>query len=332
MKQKRVLAAATREKALVHTRRHAAIYALLALVVGAVVLVGLAAPARATYPGSNDGRLAFGVDLEPTGVLPQIYSILPNGEDFRQLTDSVGQNICPAYSADGKEIAFCSNRTGSFEIWKMKQNGTQQMQVTHLAEFATFPDFSPDGRTIVFASPAPGSPVQSPPDIWAIDSDGHGAPVRLTDNPAMDGLPAYSPDGSKIAFVSARSGIPQVLVMNADGSDPVPLTFDSAPKGQLPDWSPDGSKIAYQASIAGNGDIYVMNADGSDQRQLTHTTQTEFGTAWSPDGSQIAFVRVLGPTNVDRAIYVMNADGTGEHFLHQGSRVPAWQPRGNRID
>jgi len=111
----------------------------------------------------------------------------------------------------------------------------------------------------------------------------------------------------------------------------VQLTFDSAPKGQLPDWSPDGRKIAYQASIAGNGDIYVMDADGSDQIQLTHTPQTEFGTAWSPDGNQIAFVRVLGPTNVDRAIYVMNADGTGEYFVHQGSRVPAWQPRGERL-
>jgi Tol biopolymer transport system component len=307
------------------------IHGLIAVVCALVLLVGSAGPAKATYPGSNDGRLAFGTDLEPTGTMPEIYSILPNGEDFRQLTDSGGQNICPAYSADGKEIAFCSDRTGAVEIWKMKQNGTKEVQVTHLGQRALFPDFSPDGSTIIFSSSVPGSPALSPPEIWAIDSNGRGAPVRLTDSPGMDGLPVYSPDGSTIAFISARTGVPQVWVMKADGSQPVQLTFDAAPKGQLPDWSPDGSKIAYQSSATGNGDIYVMNADGSDQTQLTDTPEMEFGTAWSPEGNQIAFVRVLAPTNVDRAIYVMNADGSDQHFVHQGSRVPAWQPRGRRL-
>jgi Dipeptidyl peptidase IV (DPP IV) N-terminal region len=105
----------------------------------------------------------------------------------------------------------------------------------------------------------------------------------------------------------------------------------AAPKGQLPDWSPDGTKIAYQSTAAGNGDIYVMNANGSNQTQLTKTPENEFGTAWSPNGDEIAFVRVHGPTAVERAIYVMNADGSGQHFVHQGSRVPAWQPLGKRI-
>jgi TolB protein len=294
-------------------------------------LVGSVGTALATYPGSHNGRLAFGHDLEPSGAAPEIYSVLPNGNDFHQLTDSSGQNICPAYSADGKEIAFCSNRSGAFEIWKMKHNGTKQVQITHLGAQALFPDFSPDGGTIVFSSPVPGSPALAPPEIWAIDSDGVGPPTRLTNSPGMDGLAVYSPDGTKIAFISARSGVPQVWVMNADGSNPVQLTFDPAPKGQLPDWSPDGTKIAYQSTAAGNGDIYVMDADGSNQTQLTKTPENEFGTAWSPDGDEIAFVRVHGPTAVERAIYVMNADGSGQQFVHQGSRVPAWQPLGKRL-
>jgi Tol biopolymer transport system component len=296
-----------------------------------VAFVGAVGAAQATYPGSHNGRLAFGDDLEPTGAVPEIYSVLPNGNDFRQLTDSSGQNICPAYSADGKEIAFCSDRSGAVEIWKMKHNGTKEVQVTHLGARALFPDFSPDGGTIVFSSPVPGAPALAPPEVWTIDSDGVGPPIRLTNSPGMDGLPVYSPDSTKIAFISARTGVPQVWVMNADGGNPVQLTFDPAPKGQLPDWSPDGTKISYQSAATGNGDIYVMNADGSNPVQLTATPQTEFGTAWSPDGDEIAFVRVLGPTAADRAIYVINADGSGERFVHQGTRVPAWQPLGKRI-
>jgi TolB protein len=166
-------------------------------------------------------------------------------------------------------------------------------------------------------------------DLYTVDL-ASGAVTRLTTTPGLDGFPVYSPDGSKIAFISARSGLPQVWVMNADGSSSVQLT-SGAPKGQVPDWSPDGNQIAYQSMATGNGDIYVMNADGSNPRQVTATPQMEFGTSWSPDGGQIAFVRVLGPSVPERAIYVINAGGSGEHELGPGTRVPAWQPRGDRL-
>jgi tol-pal system beta propeller repeat protein TolB len=208
----------------------------------------------------------------------------------------------------------------------MKQNGKRQEQVTNLGLRSLFPDFSPDGERIVFMS---GSFANF--DLYVVDRS-TGDVTRLTNSPGLDGFPVYSPDGSKIAFVSARSGLPQVWVMNADGSDPVQLTTDPAPKGQVPDWSPDGSRIAYQSLATGHGDIYVMNADGSNPTRLTFTDQNEFGTAWSPDGGQIAFVRVLGPNVADRAIFVMNADGSGEYELAPGTRVPAWQPRGDRLD
>jgi Tol biopolymer transport system component len=298
---------------------------LLALAAGMAVAIGIQ-PAEATYPGSNEGRIAFGVN-SGDNVNFDIYSVLLNGEGIHQLTDSPAFDACPAYSADGKSIAYCSGVRapgGVIEIWVMKQNGTQHRQVTNLGGRATFPDFSPDGSRIAFDARLPGA---TNTDIFTVGADGDGL-LQLTNSSGNDLLAAYSPDGSKIAFISDRTGLNQVWVMDADGSDQTQLTFDALFKDQLPDWSPDGSKIAYAACEA-TCDIWVMDGDGTDQDIAIGGPTDDFGPAWSPDGTQIAFVRFD-----DRTVYVANADGTGEYAVHplRGQAVPAWQPRGERLD
>lgn len=299
-------------------------------VVGAIaalaVLAGATQSAHATYPGSNNGRIAFGVN-SGDNVNFDIYSVLPNGEGIHQLTDAPAFDACPAYSADGKSIAYCSGvraAGGVIEIWVMKQNGTQHRQVTTFGGRATFPDFSPDGSRIAFDARLPGA---TNADIFTIGADGSGL-AQLTNSSGNDLFAAYSPDGSKIAFISDRTGLNQVWVMNADGSDQTPLTFDALFKDQLPDWSPDGTQIAYAACEVAC-DIWVMDADGTDREIAIGGPTDDFGPAWSPDGTQIAFVRFD-----DRTVYVANADGTGQYAVHplRGQAVPAWQPRGERLD
>ena len=292
---------------------------VIAMMALALVLA-LPMTASATYPGSVDGRLAIGSGVDGNF---DIYTVLPNGQAVARLTTDPLFDACPAWSADGKRLAFCHGvqRGGVIEIWTMKLDGTNKRQVTDLGGRATFPDFSPDGSRILFTYAAIGS---ADADLFVIGADGTGL-VQLTTGPANDVLGAYSPDGQRIVFTSDRTGTGQVYVMDADGSDQVQLTFDPAFKDQVPDWSPDGSRIAYAAGDP--GDVLVMNADGSDQHTIVGGPTDDFGSAWSPDGGQIAFIRFD-----DRTVYVVDADGSNEHAVHAFGlqAVPAWQPRGDR--
>jgi Tol biopolymer transport system component len=288
--------------------------------------------ALATYPGANNGRLVFGMNVNGN---TDVYSVLPNGRDLRRLTDDPGFDACPAFSADGQRIAYCSGQGGGpVQVWTMKQNGKDKQQVTHMSGAAIFPDFSPGESKIVFTAKPADSPTR---DIYVIGSDGNGL-VRLTAGEGNNAYPAFSPDGSKIAFTSDRTGTWQVYVMNADGSGQTQLTSDAQPKDQVPDWSPDGGEIAYLADTHGIadtvspswGDIWVMNADGSNQHAITGGA-TDYGTAWSPDGTRIATLD--WPT---RTVYTLDAsDGSDARAVHPGpgiQYVPGWQPRGTGGD
>lgn len=301
----------------------------LALTLSLAFAVGLSVSpfAYASYGGNHNGRLAFGMNVNGNR---DIYSVLPNGQDLRRLTTDPAFDACPSWSADGKEITYCSGASspdGVFEIWTMKANGTQKQQVTHLSGFATFPNFSPRSDSIAFDGSLPGS---SDSEIFVINKDSSHL-VQLTNTPGDNLYPRWSPDGRMIAFLSSRSGIDQVWVMNADGSNPTQLTFDAVPKDQVPDWKPDGTKIAYNSG----DDIFVMNADGSNQQQLTTTADPNFdiAPAWSPDGTQIAFDRFID--GVERSEYVMNPDGSNQHVVAPTGYpqlAPSWQPLGKRAD
>ena len=269
----------------------------------------------ATYRGGL-GDIAFGA-VGPDGNV-DIYAIAPSGDAAKRLTEAKSFDACPAYSPDGRTIAFCSDRKSGFEIWLMKADGSNQRRLTTSRYDALFPDFSPDGKRIAYDT-RQGDPAGE--DIYVVPLHG-GKPRRFTGAPGADEYAAWSPDGRTIAFVSHRKGSGQIWLMNAaDGHDQRALTHDKAAKDEVPDWSPDGTRIAYQAA----GDIWVMNADGTEQRNLTHSAAAEFGVAWSPDGKQIAYTVTDGGK---KRVYVMDADGGNKHALGgTGNQlVPAWQP------
>ena len=159
-----------------------------------------------------------------------------------------------------------------------------------------------------------------------MDADG-GNQDNLTDHPTYDGHPDWSPDGTKIAFVSTRDGAAsQIHVMDADGKNVIRLTDGPGEKGH-PDWSPDGQEIAF--SVEDWVDyIDVMDADGRNREKLEDEA---LYPSWSPDGKQIAFVSFRDGLG---EIYVIGVGGQGRKRVTDdlvGKWSPSFSPDGRRI-
>ncbi|HEY6677867.1 MAG TPA: hypothetical protein VI411_03090, partial [Actinomycetota bacterium] len=143
--------------------------------------------------------------------------------------------------------------------------------------------------------------------IVTVNADGT-AMTPLTDLSTDQFHPAWSPDGTKVAFDAQDGrGVSQIDVVDAHGSNLQTLTQGPG-WNYLPAWSPDGARIAFVSNRDGNDEIYVMNADGSDQERLTTDPNEDLSPNWSPDATRIAFQSNRDGFN---RIYVMNPDGSG---------------------
>jgi TolB protein len=150
----------------------------------------------------------------------------------------------------------------------------------------------------------------------------------LTDNPARDGAPAWSPDGTRIAFVSNRDGNWEIYSVRSDESDEVRLTDD--PGSDLnPAWSPDGSQIAFTTDRSGNMDLFRMTLDGEDPINVTSSPDMETWFVWAPDGEAFAVSSCSGDCvspDSHWASWRISTDGATRIQILEAAASCTWEP------
>lgn len=189
--------------------------------------------------------------------------------------------------------------------------------------FPIGPVWSPNGSRIVFQ----GGELNDHNKLVTMNAD--GSDVTVLDDTTGDYFPAWSPDGTRLVVSSFHdnSAVPDLHLIDADGSNRTPLTQTASDAERYPVWSPDGQRIAFEM----DGDIYTIQPDGGGLTNLTNHPAADSWPDWSPDGLKLVFLSDRGG-NPDE-LYVMDADGANPAPLANPAygETPVWSPDGMKI-
>jgi len=259
---------------------------------------------------SPDGRsLAF---IRANGSANAEIYVMPLSEASlparlpRQLTFDGTMIDPPAWTPDGHELLFASDRGGRRSIWRVPVSGdASPVRFSGAGDNAYGVAISSRGRQLVY-----GQRNESR-NLWKISlSANAGAePVRVTTTAKRDTWADYSSDGRRIAFESDRSGVHEIWLCEADGSNAFQLTNFGKGWSGSPRWSPDGASVAFDSNVAGSWDIYVIRVEGGRPFRLTTNPATDAMAAWSRDGGWIYFT---SNRTGRHEIWKMRPDGSSE--------------------
>ena len=243
-----------------------------------------------------------------------------DGANVRRVTVSRSINTNPAWSPDGRSIAYTSWLSGFPEVLvSYLYEGRMTRPANGNADDHNFlPAFSSDGSQIAFMSNRDGNP-----DLYVVNADGTGEVRRLTNHPAIDVSPTWSPNGQQIAFTSDRTGAPQIYVIGADGTGLRRLTYESY--CDRPTWSPAPfNEIAYSSKTGPGHDIKVLDLATNEVRQLTYGLGSNESPSYAPNGRHVAFTSTRGSGL--KQIYTIGRDGKGLRRVTStgNNEMPSW--------
>ena len=295
---------------------------------------------RLTQPLLGPGDWTFAVSPDNTTLafiryerqrIADLYVVPMQGGEPRRLsnwsTDLTGLSWMP----DSREIVYSVEEATASRLWRIHANGAtpgRGSPLTDIPAAAVNPSIS---------RPRPAQParlafqtITRDVDLQLMDLEARGVTHTIESTPysnstRIESSSRFSPDGTRIAFVSHRSGGPELWVAGRDGSGLQQLTSLGAPELLIGGWSPDGGTIAFDAPIAGNDDVYVVGADGGHMRRLTTESSVDGVVSWSGDGRWIYFSSTRAGATPD--IWRVSPDGgTATRMTHNGGFEPKESP------
>jgi TolB protein len=281
----------------------------------------------------------FDVELDPTGQWvafastrhrnqADLYLQRINGTAVTQLTNDPARDEMPCISPDGKQIAFASDRAGSFDIYLMEIDGGPAVRLTEDGAQNIHPSFSPDGRRLVYCS------LGSRSGVWELVVVEIDRPTHRTI--IGHGLfPVWSPRGDKIAYQRARERGSRWFSLwtidideRGEATRPTEVAASSNAAIITPEWSADGRHLVFctvldptaDSPAGSRADLWICNADGSGRTRLTQGRYGNLHPTWAPDGS-IYFVSNRGVDAVEN-VYALRPD-QAVHLARQRERPQA---------
>lgn len=236
------------------------------------------------------GRILYTKELTASNVLAWRNI---DGTDEVELTETYSQDTDPRYNRSTDDIVFCSDRDGNYQIYSINLAGTETRIMSN-AYNDKHPYVNTTGSYMAFSS---DRGTNSNLDIYKRATSG-GAVTRLTTSTGEDYRPCWSENNSKIAFVSTRTGTPQIWIMNSDGTNQVQLSTTG--ENDYPAISPDNTLVMFTSNRSGKWELYYVPITGGVETKVNVGDISVYQADWRSDGVKIAFV---GGTDNHRHIY-----------------------------